>query len=46
MPRPKKQNRSDGRYELKRTIGHNADGTKIQKSFYGINKDDALRRFH
>lgn len=46
MPRPKRQNRSDGRYELKRTIGHNADGTRIQKSFYGINKDDALRRFH
>lgn len=46
MPRPKKQNRSDGRYELKRTIGYDSDGVGIKKSFYGTNKDDALRKYH
>lgn len=35
MPRPKKSPmRSDGRYEIKRVIGHKLDGTPIQKSFY------------
>lgn len=46
MPRPKKQNRSDGRYEIRRVIGYDADGNRIQKSFYGANKDEALRKFH
>lgn len=46
MPRAKKTNRSDGRYELKRVIGYTADGTKIQKSFYGKSKDDALNKYH
>jgi integrase len=41
MPRPKKSNRSDGRYELKKTIGHDANGNPIRKSFYGKNKDEA-----
>lgn len=42
MPRAKKSNRSDGRYELKKTIGYDADGKPIRKSFYGKNKDEAL----
>lgn len=46
MPRAKKTNRSDGRYELKRVVGYTADGAKIQKSFYGANKDDALNKYH
>ena len=41
MPRAKKTNRSDGRYELKKTIGYDADGNAIRKSFYGKNKDEA-----
>lgn len=41
MPRPKKSNRADGRYELKKTIGHDANGKPIRKSFYGANKDEA-----
>jgi integrase len=41
MPRPKKSNRSDGRYELKKTIGHDANGNPIRKSFYGKNKEEA-----
>ena len=46
MPRAKKTNRSDGRYELKRVIGYTADGEKIRKSFYGANKDEALLKYH
>ena len=36
MGRPKKEkpNRQDGRYEIKRTVGKNLDGTFIRKSFY------------
>ena len=45
MPRPKKSNRSDGRYELKKTIGHDANGNPIRKSFYGRNKDEAQRAY-
>ena len=41
MPRPKKTNRGDGRYELKKTIGYDANGKPIRKSFYGKNKEDA-----
>ena len=41
MPRPKKSNRSDGRYEVKRTIGYTIDGDPIRKSFYGRNKLEA-----
>ena len=41
MPRPKKTNRGDGRYELKKTIGYDADGKAIRKSFYAKNKDEA-----
>ena len=41
MPRPKKTNRGDGRYELKKTIGYDANGKPIRKSFYGKNKEEA-----
>ena len=45
MPRPKKANRSDGRYEIKRTIGKDADGRAIRKSFYGQNEAEALKEY-
>ena len=45
MARPKKSNRADGRYEIKRTIGYTVSGDPIKKSFYGSNKDEALRRY-
>lgn len=45
MPRAKKSNRSDGRYEIRRTIGYTADGERVSKSFYGKDKDEALRKF-
>lgn len=44
MPRKKKEapNRSDGRYEVKITIGRNANGEPIRKSFFSkISKEDA-----
>lgn len=41
MPRPKKTNRGDGRYEIKRTVAHDAAGRRIVKSFYGHNRDEA-----
>ena len=47
MPRPKKEapNRSDGRFEVKITIGHSMDGKIIRKSFYSdISKEDAKRQ--
>ena len=43
MPRPKKSNRGDGRYEIKRVIGRDADGNTLRKSFYGQNEAEALR---
>lgn len=46
MPRPKKQNRKDKRYQIIRVIGHLPDGTSIKKSFYGKNKDEALLKYH
>ena len=46
MPRPKKTNRGDGRYELKKTIGYDADGKPIRKSFYGKNKDELLSAYN
>lgn len=45
MARPKKSNRNDGRYELQRTVGYDAEGNRIIKSFYGKNKDDALSKY-
>lgn len=45
MPRPKKTNRSDGRYELKKTIGFTADGKRLSKSFYGTNKAEAEKKY-
>ena len=45
MPRPKKSNRADGRYEIKRVIGHDAAGKPVKKSFYGATKDAALEAY-
>ena len=45
MPRPKKANRGDGRYELKRVIGRDGDGNTLRKSFYGKNEAEALRAY-
>ena len=45
MPRPKKSNRTDGRYEIQRVIGYEINGKAIKKSFYGSSKDDALSKF-
>lgn len=44
MPRKKKEapNRSDGRYEVKITVGHDINGKPIRKSFFSkISKEDA-----
>lgn len=46
MPRPKKANRGDGRFEIKRTIGHDESGKAIRKSFYGANAAEAQREYH
>lgn len=45
MPRPKKSNRGDGRYELKRVIGRDGDGNTLRKSFYGKSEAEALRAY-
>ena len=45
MPRPKKSNRGDGRYEIKRVIGRDSDGKVLRKSFYGQNEAEALRAY-
>jgi len=45
MPRPRKPNRTDGRFEIKRTVGKDADGKSIRKSFYGSNEAEALREY-
>lgn len=45
MPRLKKSNRADGRFEIKRVVGYTADSKAITKSFYGVSKDDAVRQF-
>lgn len=45
MPRPKKSNRADGRYQIARVIGYEYDGTPVKKSFYGKSKDEALRKY-
>ena len=45
MPRPRKPNRADGRFEIKRSIGKDADGKAIRKSFYGNNEAEALREY-
>ena len=42
MARPKKSNRTDGRFEIKRTVGKDIDGKPIRRSFYGATKDEAL----
>lgn len=46
MARPKKSNRSDGRFEIQRKIGEDANGKRVVKSFYGANKDEALAAYH
>jgi integrase len=45
MPRAKKSNRSDGRYEIKRTVGQDINGNAIRRSFYGENKAEAEKRY-
>lgn len=45
MPRPKKPNRADGRYEIKRVIGRTPEGKGISKHFYGSNEAEALRAY-
>lgn len=45
MARPKKSNRSDGRYEIKRPVAVGTDGKTTRKSFYGKNKDEALEAY-
>ncbi|MBR2908065.1 MAG: site-specific integrase [Clostridia bacterium] len=45
MARPRKSNRSDGRYEIKRVIGYDAEGRGIKKSFYGRSQSEALRQY-
>lgn len=45
--RPKKEapNRSDGRFEVKITIGHTIEGKPLRKSFYSdVSKDDARQQ--
>lgn len=45
MPRKKKHQRADGRFEYKCTIGHKLDGTAIRKSFYStVSLTDAKRQ--
>lgn len=45
MPRKKKHQRSDGRFEYKATVGRKLDGTPIRKSFYSMNSlSDAKRQ--
>ncbi len=45
MPRSRKSNRGDGRFEIQRTVGYDADGNRITKSFYGTSKDDAEAKY-
>ena len=45
MPRKKPSNRADGRYEIKRVIGHDMDGKAVKKSFYGATRAEALAAF-
>ena len=45
MPRLKKSNRADGRYAIKRVVGHDMDGKAIYKYFYGKGKQDAENKY-
>lgn len=45
MPRLKKSNRADGRYAIKRVIGHDMDGKALYKYFYGKGKQDAENKY-
>ena len=45
MPRAKKSNRADGRYMIKRVVGHDMDGNAIIKYFYGTSKQDAENKY-
>jgi integrase len=45
MPRLKKSNRADGRYALKRLVGHDLEGKAIYKWFYGEGKQDAENKY-
>lgn len=46
MGRPKKGNRKDGRVQIKRVIGHNWDGSPINKWFSGKDKNEALQSYY
>ena len=46
MPRAKKQNRKDNRYQIARVVGYKPDGSAIKKSFYGKNKEEALSKYY
>lgn len=46
MPRAKKGHRKDGRVQIKRVIGHNWDGTPINKWFSGKDKNEALQNYY
>ena len=41
----KSTNRGDGRFEMKRTIGHDAEGNGVRKSFYGRNRQEAMEQY-
>lgn len=45
MPRPKKSNRADGRYQIRRVVAYTYEGKAISKSFYGKNKVDAEEKY-
>ena len=45
MPRPKKTNRKDDRYEIKREVGRDCDGNAIRRSFYGKDKEEAEEKY-
>lgn len=47
MPRKKAPKRKDGRYEIKRTVGHHPDGKPIIKHFYStVSMDNAIDQFN
>jgi integrase len=45
MPRSKKSNRADGRYQIRRVVSHTYDGKAVYKSFYGANKSEAEQKY-
>ena len=45
MPRAKKSNRADGRYQIRRVVAYTYEGKAVSKSFYGKNKVDAENKY-